>query len=102
MWSRRAARRRLSRSGEAFDDRPELVERTDEERADPEALAELGELLDEPVDRADEDVGRIDHVLLRHLLARPLADPVDDLARLGVKIVGDRDRPLRRVDVERQ
>jgi hypothetical protein len=45
-----------SGSGELLDDRAELVQVTDEERRDAEAIAQLGELLDEPVVRPDEDV----------------------------------------------
>ena len=53
-----------------LDDRPELVEAPDEERVDPEPLAQLAELLDEPVDRADEQVRRVDDLLLGQLAAR--------------------------------
>ncbi len=46
----------VSGPGELLDDRAELVQVTDEERRDAEAIAQIGELLDEPVVRPDEDV----------------------------------------------
>ena len=68
----------------------------------PRPSRSCGELLDEPVERPDEDVRRVDDLLHGDLVPAALLHPGDDLGGLALQVVGDRDRPGRRVDVERQ
>ena len=59
---------------------------------DAEPLAQLGELLDEPVDRADEHVRRREELVHVDLDAGPRPDPVEDVRRPRARVVGDHRR----------
>ena len=97
-----------SGAGEPLQHRGQLVDVAEHDRGDAEILAQLLELLDQPLDRPDEDVRRVDHVLLGELDAGAGPDAVDDLSGLAVQVVATvvaaavlfplRDRLQRRVD----
>src|SRR5215475_518396 len=87
-------------AGQAFDDRCEVVDLVEQERADPEPLPQLHELPREPVDRPDEDVRRVQHLLGGDLDAGQRTQPVGPVLGLGTGVVGDDDRASAGVGVE--
>ena len=68
----------------------------------PSRSPELGELRDEPVDRADEHLRRGEVVVDVDLDAGPGPDPVEDVGGLLARMVGELRRAAGRVDVELQ
>ena len=98
----RLTRLRQVRSGsrQALDHRRQLVDLAEHERRDPQASPQALDLVDECVDRADEQVRRLEDLVDGQLDAGPRPQVVDDPARLGPGVIGHDDLPARRVDVE--
>ena len=86
--------------GQPLDDRRQLVDLAEHERADPEPGAKIADLVDQRIDRADEQMRRSEHLVDRQLDPGAGAQVVDDAMRFGMGVVGDDDLPARWIDVE--
>ena len=73
-------------SRQALDHRRELVDVADHDRADAETLAHGLELLDEAVDRADEDVRRVEQLVGGDRAA--ILETHGQFLRLAARVVG--------------
>ena len=83
-------RGRTSGPRQALHDRGQLVDVADHERADAEPLAERLELVDEAVDRADEQVRRVEDLVLGQLDAAPPRSPSMTSRAAAADVVGER------------
>src|ERR1700733_13118178 len=85
---RRRLERGASLSGELLYHWGQRVQVVDEERADAEALAQVGELARQVPDAADEHVRRVQDLLDGQLGARLFTDAVGAAAGLGARMAG--------------
>src|SRR5664279_6147000 len=93
---------RRSAAGKPLQYWRQFVDLAEHARGDAEFLAQLQELLHESVDGSDEQVRRLDDLVLGELDACSRPQRVDYATSLAMQVAGECHRPRRGVDVELQ